>query len=332
MAEPKVSILIPAYNAEAWLGLTIQSALDQVWPNTEIIVVNDGSRDATLEIAQSFQSHRVRVVNQDNQGAARARNHAFSLAQGEYIQWLDADDLLAPEKLSRQLRAAREFSGKTLLSSAFGTFYSNPARAVFTPGPLWTDLSPVDWITAKFANNTWMNPAVWLVSRELTEAAGVWNPELSLDDDGEYFCRVVAASEMVRFVPEAHSFYRQWNPASLSRSAGDRACLSLLKSLKLNVGYLLSLEDSDRTRAAARSYLQVWVGYFYPDKLELLSELQALARELGGELGPPRLSPKYRVIRQLLGWRAAKKTAGLVAAAKLGANMHWDRLRSAFKN
>ena len=99
-----VSILIPAYNAQYWIPDTIRSALAQKWANTEVIIVDDGSRDSTLEIARRFESARVKVVAQENRGAAAARNRALSLAQGDYIQWLDADDLLAPDKISEQLK------------------------------------------------------------------------------------------------------------------------------------------------------------------------------------------------------------------------------------
>jgi hypothetical protein len=236
--------------------------------------------------------------------------------------------LLAPDKIALQMRVAAEVSQRTMLSSSFGVFHVNSSKASFTPGPLWKDHSPAGWITEKFANNSWMNPAVWLVSRELTQSAGPWNVDLSLDDDGEYFCRVVAKSEFVRFVPEARSFYRHWNPASLGRSSGDRAARSLLKSLTLSIGYLLSLEDSAGTRAAARSYLQVWIAYFYPEHAELLEKLQALARELGGELDPPSVKRKYRLVKFLFGWEGAKKAERLVAAAKLATSVQWDRLRS----
>ena len=73
-----------------------------------------------------------------------------------------------------------------------------------------------------------------------------------------------AASEFVRFVPDVRSYYRQWNVASLSRSSSKKALRSLLKSLKLSVGHLLRLEDTERTRAAARSYLQVWMHRLLP--------------------------------------------------------------------
>jgi glycosyltransferase involved in cell wall biosynthesis len=327
MTDALVSILIPAYNVDTWIGESISSAINQTWPRKEIIVINDGSTDSTGEAIRAWKSPIVKVVTQENQGAARSRNRALSLAQGDYIQWLDGDDVLAPDKITRQMKAAERESTRTLFSSRFGLFYTSPSRASFAPGPLWKDLSPVAWITEKFANNTWMNPAVWLVSRELSDTAGPWNPDLSLDDDGEYFCRIVAASDSVRFVPEACSYYRQWNPSSLSRSINVKAQRSLLTSLKLSIGYLRDLEDSETTRAAARSYLQVWMGYFYSEQAELLEELQALARELGGELHPPALSLKYRCIRHLFGWGAAKKAARMVASSKLAANIQVDRLR-----
>src|SRR5438876_7489334 len=104
--EPLVSILIPAYNAERWIAETIQSALAQTWSKKEIIIVDDGSRDQTLAVAQQFTSRNVLVVTQENQGAAAARNRALEPCQGEYIQWLDADDLLAPDKIARQMNKA----------------------------------------------------------------------------------------------------------------------------------------------------------------------------------------------------------------------------------
>ena len=88
--KPLVSILIPAYNAQKWIADTLRSALDQTWESKEIIVVDDGSTDRTLEVARRFEAQGVRVFAQENQGAAAARNKAFSLSRGEYIQWLDA--------------------------------------------------------------------------------------------------------------------------------------------------------------------------------------------------------------------------------------------------
>ena len=97
--KPLVSILIPAYNASEWVADALRSALAQTWERKEIVVVDDGSSDKTLSIARLFESDSVRVFTQANQGAAAARNQAFLLSKGDYIQWLDADDLLAPDKI-----------------------------------------------------------------------------------------------------------------------------------------------------------------------------------------------------------------------------------------
>src|ERR1700719_2926400 len=106
MMEPLVSILVPAYNAQQWIADTLASALAQTWPKKEIIVVDDGSTDRTLQVAKQFASKTVRIITQANQGASVARNTAYSLCQGDYIQWLDADDLLDPDKIQRQMQAA----------------------------------------------------------------------------------------------------------------------------------------------------------------------------------------------------------------------------------
>ncbi len=132
-----------------------------------------------------------------------------SSAKGDYIQWLDADDLLAPDKIERQLAALREVdSRRILLSSSWAYFNYRTHRARFVPTSLWQDLSPVEWLLRKMGENLHMQTATWLTSRELAEAAGPWDTRLLSDDDGEYFCRVLLASEGTRFVPEARVFYR----------------------------------------------------------------------------------------------------------------------------
>ena len=88
----KVSILIPAYNAERFVGAALQSALHQTWPDTEIIVVDDGSKDQTYTVAKRYDSAKVKILRQENRGAAAARNTALRQAQGDFLQYIDADD------------------------------------------------------------------------------------------------------------------------------------------------------------------------------------------------------------------------------------------------
>jgi glycosyltransferase involved in cell wall biosynthesis len=152
--KPLVSILIPAYNSEKWLAYTLQSAVAQTWERKEIIVVDDGSTDRTAEMARRFASKEVKVVSTANGGLSAAVNHAFQLCQGDYIQELDSDDLLSPDKIERQLAALREGDSKRiLLSSPWAYFYYRTSHARFIPNSLWHDLSPVEWLLRKMGKN-----------------------------------------------------------------------------------------------------------------------------------------------------------------------------------
>ncbi len=321
-----VSILIPAYNADKWISDTLKSALGQTWPKKEIIVVDDGSLDRTLQIAKGFESKTLKVVTQVNSGAGAARNKALSLAQGDYIQWLDADDLLAPDKISQQMEnAERSCESKTLLSSSYGTFYFCIERAKFKPTSLWQDLIPLDWLMIKFIQSHWMNPAVWLVSRKLTELAGPWNEKLLVDIDGEYFCRVIAVSERVQFVPEAKCYYRLGNFTSIV-SQTNKNLESLFLATSLSIDCMLSLEDSERTRRACLSALQILLPFFYPEKHELIYKSDELARKLGGTLQRPEINWKYYPIKKIFGWRVAKKVMNHWSKVKITAEKSWDRV------
>jgi glycosyltransferase involved in cell wall biosynthesis len=326
-----VSILIPAYNAEKWIADTIKSASAQTWLKKEIIIVDDESTDNTFKVAKTFESKIVKVIKQKNTGACGARNKALSFAQGSYIQWLDADDLLHPEKIASQLREAQDgLTARVLLTCKWGVFFYCTQRARLNPDSLWQNMSAVEWITTKLSDNVWMNPAVWLVSRRLADLAGPWDERLSIsgDDDGEYICRVVAASEGVKFVPEAMCYYRIGTVGSLNWNMGkSREKLnSLFLSLKLSIDHLLSLENSERTRRAGVRILQTWLPLFYPEQSELLDEMNKLACALGGSLSMPKISWKYYPVEVLFGLNTARNVMCSWNAVKLSALKNWDGL------
>jgi hypothetical protein len=222
------------------------------------------------------------------------------------VQWLDADDLLAPDKLTRQLEQVRgDRCRRTLLGSAFGFFLSNPGRARFAATQLWRDLGPLEWMLVKMETGAWMQTGTWLVSRELTDAAGPWDTRLSLDDDGEYFCRMVLASDCVKFVAAARVYYRK-TPASLSSVCGSKLDSQFL-SAQLQIERLRGARDDERTRAACRRYLQDLLPLFYPERSDIVASARELAIELGAELQPPKLPWKYAWIQKTAGWTAAKR-------------------------
>ena len=309
MTPPLVSILIPAYNAQEWVADTIASALAQTWPRKEIVIVDDGSTDTTRDVLRRYQSKDVRVVSQENQGAAAARNSAFAHCQGDYIQWLDADDLLGPDKIRSQLEIGERLSDPNiLLSSAWAHFMHRPEAAEFHRTQLWQDLSPVDWIITKWSHNLHTQTATWLVSRELTESAGPWNTKLLGDDDGEYFSRVVLRSRGIHFVRDARVYYRIVGTSRLSHIGFSNAKLEAqLRGMLLQIGYVRSIEDSPRVRAAIVQYLQTWLPHFYPERPDIVKQLETLASEIGGTLRTPQMNWKYAWIDKMFGRVAAKR-------------------------
>jgi glycosyltransferase involved in cell wall biosynthesis len=325
--KPLVSILIPAFNAEEWIAETLRSARAQTWQRKEIIVVDDGSADQTLTVARRFESDVVRVVIQKHEGAASARNKALSLSRGDYIQWLDADDLLSANKIASQIEALGECARKRiLLSSAWAHFMYRSYRARFVPTALWSDLSAIEWLLRKMGQNLYMQTATWLVSRELTAAAGPWDTTLLGDDDGEYFCRVLLASAGTRFVSDARVYYRVPGPKNLSYiGRSDRKLQAHWRSMCLHITYLRSLEDSQRVRAACLNYLQNWLPIFCPERLDIVAQAAQMANDLGGQLELPRIAWKCSRSYALCGQRLMKRGREFLLRFRHAAARHWDK-------
>jgi glycosyltransferase involved in cell wall biosynthesis len=329
VSAPLVSILIPAYNCSEWIAETLQSAVGQTWPNKEIIVVDDGSTDDTLRVAKLFSGKNVHVVSQPNQGAAAARNTALSLCQGDYIQYLDGDDILEPDKVEAQLEHIRshELSPRALVSGSWAPFHYRRSRAHFQPSALWADLSPVEWLLRKLHDHLYMQTDNWLVSRHLTDAVGPWDELLFRDNDGEYFARVIVASEGVHFVPAAKSYWRIAGFKSVSYVGGcSKKLESLCRSMKLHMKYLHSLEDSERVRAACLSYIRWWLPEFYPYRPDLAEELKCATEQLGGRFEEPRLARKYQWIVERFGWRAGRGAQILLPKVRWSLAIEWDKL------
>jgi len=263
---------------------------------------------------------------QENRGAAAARNKAYSIAQGDYIQWLDADDLLAPDKISEQMKIAQsDRTGLVLYSSPYGKFYWRWEKAKFIKNDLWHNLSPLDWLVVGFTKAAWLSDNAWLVSRKISEKAGRWDERLSLNDDGEYFCRIVSASTSVVFVEGARAYYRVSGSNQLSRNTSEEACKSYLLSAKLCIQHIRSIEDSERTRAACLAFLRAQWPFHYFEKYGQREEIKNLALDLGGELGKPSISYKESFLFHLFGQRKGNDIMRALRNIRLAALINWDK-------
>jgi hypothetical protein len=160
----------------------------------------------------------------------------------------------------------------------------------------------------KMTDNVYMQTSAWLVTRELTEAAGPWDTRLLGDDDGEYFGRVLARADAVRFVRGAKVFYRRSGFNSLSAIGMSTEKMNAdFQSVCLQIGYLRSRQDDERVRSACVAYLQHSVEHYFPARLDLITKAQMLAEELGGRVTIPRFSWKYAWLHSTFGPTAAKR-------------------------
>jgi len=302
-----VSIIVPCYNAERWLGQALDSVLAQSWAPTEVIVVNDGSRDRSLTVAQGYESQGIKVINQPNRGASAARNAGLRVARGAFVQFLDADDLLAPDKIELQMRFLAGGNGRLLASGEWARFQLDPNEGVFAPHSNWRDLGGVEFLQSNYEEIDMMHPAAWLAPRALLDRAGPWNESLSLNDDGEYFARVALAAESIVFCTGAKSYYRSNLDGSLSGRTDRRALESLYRSTELILQHLLASDTSPRTRSAA-AYAWKWIAFeLYPGAPELSRAAEQHSRQLGGSNRPFPAGGRFQLAAKFIGWRAAKR-------------------------
>jgi glycosyltransferase involved in cell wall biosynthesis len=311
--KPLVSVLIPCFNAEKWLTQTIESVLNQTWTNIEIIIVDDGSSDNSFTIAKSFESDKIKVISQVNNGASAARNRAFQESQGDFIQYLDADDLLAPDKIERQVKLLSNENSEYVACGEWGRFYTSPDRANFIPEAVWRDMPGIDWLVCSWEGGGMMHPAAWLVPRTIAVIAGSWNEDLSLNDDGEYFCRVILASKGVKFCSGAKSYYRSGNSSSLSAAKSVSAMKSAFLSFELATSKLLAKENSKKTRHACASVFQRFIYDVYPSMPEFISKAEEYVNLLGGSDLQLTAGHRFRAISKLLGWKTTKRIQRLLS-------------------
>lgn len=311
MNTPLVSIIIPAYNSGPHLRETIQSALDQTWPEKEIIVVDDGSADNSLAVAKEFKNPRVKVFGQKNSGASAARNRGLRESKGDYIQFLDGDDLLDNGKIENQLNQIADIP-YAMAYGPIGYFNNETSPSAVKPfSSLEKDFdNGYDCLFALYGGFSknhvgGMIPLhAWLTPRQLIAEAGPWNESLSVDDDGEFFCRVVSKAEQIKYVDNAIGYYRKHDHnKNLSSQKSYNAYVSAFNAIKLKYQHL----GNDRGMNTLLANQAMHILYnLYPSEPKLCKEIQQFITQLGGNDWQPYQSGRRKWLRLLFGWRFVK--------------------------
>jgi glycosyltransferase involved in cell wall biosynthesis len=307
MSYPRVSVLIPCYNAERFIGETLESVFRQTWPRIEIVVVDDGSTDGSSDVIQRLANANLKLIKQGNRGQTAALNVCLAHATGDFIQYLDADDLIDPTKI--ELQVARLLDNPQCVASAeWGRFYVSPTEVHFDPEPVWCDLDPLDWLALSRTDGLGMMlPALWLIPMAIVRACGPWAEDLTLNNDAEYFTRVLLASERVLFCPGARCRYRSGLPGSLSGRKSPKAWASQFRVIELCEALIRTREDSERIRRAFALSWQHLAHASYPYDPNLANRALVRARGLHTETIRPGGGLAFHIVSRLLGWRAARR-------------------------
>ena len=304
---PLVSVCIPCRNAGAHLAETLESVCGQSWPRLEVLVLDDGSTDETAAILDRFAARGVRRLPGPAGSAARARNLAWLAARGELIKFLDADDLLSPGMIERQVERLAGHP-EAIAASEWGRFYGSLESYRPAPQVLRRDLAPVDWLAESFRGaEPMMQCGMFLLPRTVLERAGGWDERLTLIDDFEFFTRVFLAARSILFTPETTLYYRSGDARSLSGQRSRTHAESAFLSIELASSHLRAAEDSPRTRAGLADVWQSYAYDFAADQADLSRRAEAKARELGGSNLPFPGGWLPRLLAGTLGWRSARR-------------------------
>ncbi|MGH7336161.1 MAG: glycosyltransferase family 2 protein [Myxococcota bacterium] len=309
-----VSVIVPVFNRPAALREAVESALGQSYSTIEILVVDDGSTDGTAEVASALVRQspgRVRAINRPNGGPGQARESGRQAARGEFLQYLDSDDLLLPRKLELQVAALR---ARPECGIAYGICRELHSDGTPSDRPLRPSDRPIEAIFPTFLLGCFWNTLVPLYRAELCERAGPWS-ELRVEEDWELDARIGALAPRLAFVPEPLAVQRNHLPERLSERGLHPEALR------------------DRARASESilaSARRTGIGAETPEMRQYARSLFLLARQCGSaglagesrrlfELARSASTPRasagpdfrlYRLAATLFGWKVAARVSG----------------------
>lgn len=305
---PLISIIIPCYNASKYIGETIESILVQSHNNFELIIVDDGSTDDSAKIIKMYNDKRIQYIYQQNKGTCAATNHGLSKANGQYIKFFDADDIMNEQHLEAQL-ARIDNRTDVLVSCKWGRFYNDEVASLrFKPESVWKDMSSLDWLRAALIQRNDMMPAwLWLIPRQIIERAGTLNEELTLNNDFEFSVRLLLEANEVLFSEQAEVYYRSGNRSSLTWVQSEKAFRSALLATDLGCSHLLKADTSDKMKELCADRYKEWLFALYPQYPDLQKVFEQRIQSLGGSKRKMEGGVVFRILSFIAGWRFTKR-------------------------
>lgn len=302
----KVSVIIPCYNVAAFIGECLESILAQDHADLEVICVDDGSKDETSErIAQIARSaprgHIIQLIRQENRGATAARNHGLRESRGEYIQFMDADDILMPRKVGHQVRLALKNNKPALIVGSFKIIDARgrlvQERYYTRKGDPWIHLMRTD------LGNTISN--LW--KRSIVESVHGWDEDMRSSQEYDLMFRILRTTQDILFDTELYSIVRKRETGSITQTnlGGN-----WIRYVNLRTRIIEHLRDQRSPQELAQFH------QFLFDSIRVLYEhdpkaaLDFHAQELPKDFRPsssPTTGDNYLLLYRILGFRNTQR-------------------------
>ncbi|QTY28145.1 glycosyltransferase family 2 protein [Flavobacterium sp. CS20] len=305
--NPLVSVIIPTYNRAHLIGETLDSVLAQTYQNWECIIVDDGSTDNTDEVVGAYvkKDQRFKYFHRPDEhlpGGNGARNYGFKMSQGEYVNWLDSDDLFSENKIEEQLKLIK---GKSYAVSTckWGRFeHKNDFK--LKELYIFKNYKPAHLLLKDFGiKGNYFLSFCYLMTKDIILQCGLWNEHLKINQDGEFFCRVIINSKHIFFSKNSYGLYRFESNQNTSNFSDKVKAKHAIYSWQIIESYLNLLDENfDNYIKNAKSFLHMKLTRSYP---ELIRENKAFFKE----------QIKYYSLSKKL-FRKIKKKAGKILKTK----------------
>jgi glycosyltransferase involved in cell wall biosynthesis len=258
-------------------------------------------------VINSFNDKRIKSFNQENKGQSAAANTAFCHSNGIFIKFMDADDLISADFIGNQVKAICN-EPDAIAFSAWGRFYNGDLNTFKLIKPLSDKtMHPAEWlIESMTGQEIMMQCARWLIPRTILNRSGLWNEELSVINDFEFFIRVLLCARQLIYNADDILYYRSGLPASLSGRKTVQSIASAFNSIDWGTQHLLNYENSARVKKIAADSFQRLTYKFYPLHPDYIKKAEIKIKDLGGSDIPFPAGGLTKLAASLFGWKLTK--------------------------
>lgn len=302
----KVSLIIAAYNAENFIQCTLDSIMSQTYSNFECIIVDDGSTDKTSAIIKNINDPRFKIYHQKNRGQDVAFNVGFKQSVGEYVKFMDSDDIISNDMLKLQVEVLDRNPCKIAYSEWYRFYGQNPtSNDIKQHMSYWKDMQPLDFLLSD-GDGPMLQCGIIMIPRAIIEKAGLWDERLILYNDTEFFTRIILKSEGISFTPNACLFYRSGIKSSLTAQKTRKYFESTFLATNLLEQHLLHAENSSRVRTNISNIYFTRLYDMYPYYPDLIKKHKQKISNFGKQSMVIEGGKIHNLIYKICGWRFVK--------------------------